>query len=114
MKSNQPKMENDMIYVVATSTLKEGCKDEFVKLALANYKNVHAEAGCISYLLNEDCATGMPNQPALRENCVTFVECWESVEHLKAHLSQPHMKAFMEAVRPLRVSSELRILTPVK
>ena len=106
-------MENDMIYVIATSTLKEGCKDEFVKLALANYKNVHAEAGCISYLLNEDCATGMPNQPALRENCVTFVECWESIDALKAHLAAPHMKAFAAAVKDLRTGSELRVVTPV-
>ena len=103
-----------MIYVIAVSHLKKGCKAEFVKLVKANYENVHAEAGCISYWLNEDCPTGLPNQPELREDCVTFVECWESVEHLKAHLAAPHMKAFAAAVKPLRESSELRILTPVK
>lgn len=103
-----------MIFVVAVSNLKEGCRDEFVRLALANYANVHAEDGCISYLLNEDCPTGIPAQPELRKNTVTFVECWESVEHLKAHLAAPHMKDFMAAVKDLRVSSELRILTPVK
>lgn len=101
-----------MIFVISVSQLKAGCKDEFVKIAKANYDKVHAENGCITYVLNEDCPTGLAKQGALRENVVTFIECWESVDALKAHLAAPHMKAFGEAVAPLRESSELRIVTP--
>ena len=82
--------------------------EKFIKIAKANIPTVRKEKGCISYDLTEDCSE------SARTDVLTFVECWESVEHLKAHLGQPHMKAFMEAVRPLRISSELRILTPVK
>lgn len=101
-----------MIFVIATSELKEGCKEEFVRITKDNLPNVLAEEGCISYVLNEDFPSGLPAQKEIRSNVVTFVECWESIEHLKAHLQAPHMKAFMEKVGPLRERSSLNILTP--
>lgn len=96
-----------MIYVIASSELKDGCKARFVEIAKANIPNVLAEEGCISYVLNEDIDAGLPAQKEVRANVVTFVECWESLEHL------PHMKAFAEKVRELRNSSALNVVTPV-
>ncbi len=101
-----------MIYVVAESLLKPGCREEFIQIAKANIPTVRAEKGCISYDLNSDCTEGPAAQNAA-ENRLTFVECWESIEALKAHLAAPHMKAFMEKVRPLRESSTLKVVTPV-
>lgn len=100
-----------MIYVIATSVLKEGCRERFIELTKANLATVRAEKGCIFYGLNEDCATELPS--VKNPNTLTFVECWENLDALKAHLSAPHMKAFATSVKELRNSSELRIVTPV-
>ena len=100
-----------MIYVIATTVLKEGCREKFIELAKANLANVRAEKGCISYVLNDDCETDLP--AAKRPGTLTFVECWESLDALKAHLAAPHMKAFAAAAKDLRTGSELRVVTPV-
>jgi len=99
-----------MIYVIASSTLKESCREEFIRLAKANIPTVRAEEGCIFYSLNEDDPSGF--SPADR-NVLTFVECWESPEHLRRHLASPHMKVFLEKVKDFRVSSSLRVVRPV-
>ena len=101
-----------MIYVIAESVLKAGCREEFIRLAKANIPTVRAEKGCISYDLNSDCTEG-PAAANAKANVLTFVECWESVEALQAHLAAPHMKVFVEKVRPLREGSSLKVVTPV-
>ena len=97
-----------MIYVVATSELKEGCREKFIEIAKANIPNVLAEEGCIMYQLATDCG-GTETDP----DCATFVECWESQAHLDAHLATPHMARFREQVTPLRISTKLQILQSV-
>jgi len=102
-----------MIYVIAESILKDAAgKAEFIKIAKANLPVVRAEAGCISYDLNEDCSAG-PAAANARADVLTFVECWESMEALQNHLAAPHMKAFVEKVRGLRSGSVLKVVTPV-
>ena len=101
-----------MIFVIATSVLKDGCKEEFIRITKDNLPNVLAEEGCISYVLNEDFPSGLAAQGEISSNTLTFVECWESIDHLKKHLQAPHMKVFMEKVRPLRESSSLKIVVP--
>ena len=101
-----------MIYVIAESVLKPGCREEFIRLAKANIPTVRAEKGCISYDLNADCTEG-PAAANAKANVLTFVECWESLEALQAHLAAPHMKAFVEKVRPLREGNSLKVVTPV-
>ena len=102
-----------MIYVVATSELKEGCREKFIEIAKANIPNVLAEEGCIMYQLNGNFDSGLPAQKDLDPNALTFVECWESMEALQNHLAAPHMKAFMEKVGGLRTGKTLKIVTPV-
>ena len=102
-----------MIYVVATSELKEGCREKFIEIAKANIPNVLAEEGCIMYQLNGNFDSGLPAQKDLDPNTLTFIECWESIDHLKKHLQAPHMKVFMETVKDLRKGSSLKVLTPV-
>ena len=43
---------------------------------------------------------------------VTLLETWDSLAHLQAHFQAPHMKAFVEAVRELRVASSARVVRP--
>ena len=102
-----------MIFVIATSELKEGFRNEFIEIVKNNIPKVHAEAGCISYTLTGDFESGFDAQVKTGENVVTFVECWESIDHLKKHLQAPHMKVFMENVKDLRKGSSLKVLTPV-
>ncbi len=98
-----------MIYVIARSILKPGKREAFIRLYRDNLPNVIAEAGCISYKLCGEADIGK----GADENTLTFVECWESPEHLKAHLASPHMQKFMAAARDLRDSSCLSVVTPV-
>ncbi len=99
-----------MIYVVATNEVKPECREKFIEITRENIPNVLAEDGCIFYRLNEDAACDFC--PA-NENILTFVECWESLDALKAHLAAPHMAAYMENVKDMRISSSLKVMTPV-
>ena len=46
-----------------------------------------ADQGCVEYSWSEDLVS---------PNTFRFFECWESQEHLDAHLAAPHEKAFGE------------------
>ena len=102
-----------MIYVIASSEVKVECREKFIELAKANLPNVHAENGCIMYQLCTDFSSGLAAQQKCGENTLVFVECWENIDCLNAHLATPHMKKFVEAVKDLRTSSTLKILTEV-
>ena len=102
-----------MIFVIAASELHDNCRDKFIAIVKENLPLVRSEAGCISYELAADCDSGLAPQVKTGENVVTFVECWESLEHLKAHLAAPHMDTFREKVKDMRKSSSLKVLTPV-
>ena len=102
-----------MIYVIAVSELKPGCRDEFIAAVKDNLAKVRAEDGCISYTLTGDFDSGFDAQLKSGENVLTFVECWESIDHLKNHLNAPHMQQFKEKVKDMRKSSSLKILSAV-
>lgn len=97
-----------MIHVIARAVIKEGAMEEYLKICKEITPVVRSEEGCIAYQITVDRPTGMPAQ-SFDGNCATFVECWESEEHLKKHLQAPHMAVFREKVGPLRVSSTLTI-----
>ncbi len=100
-----------MIYVVAISEVKPECREKFIGLAKNNLPNVHAEKGCIMYQLCSDFDSGFAAQQKFGENTLVFVECWENIECLKAHLQTAHMKEFAAAVKDLRTSSSLKVLS---
>ena len=100
-----------MIYVIASSEVKPECRAKFIETAQKNLPNVHAEKGCIMYQLCTDFESGSAAQQKAGENTLFFIECWESIDCLKAHLATPHMKKFVEDVKDLRVSSSLKVLT---
>ena len=100
-----------MIFVVATSILKPGCRNAFIEVVKNNIEKVRAEDGCISYNLTTNFNSGFPVQEVCGEDTLVFVECWQSIDHLKAHLETPHMAEFREKAKDLRISSSLKILT---
>lgn len=98
-----------MIYVVATSHVKPGRRAEFLRILKDNVPKVLAEAGCVQYAACVDVEGGPKTADP---DVVTIVEAWETLAHLQAHFAAPHMKAFVDAVKDLRLSSSARIVEP--
>ena len=101
-----------MIFVIATIEVKPGKREAFLAEFHKNMPNVRAEKGCIEYGPNVDAKTDIKAQIPLRENVVTIVEKWESLDALHAHLAAPHMATYRERVKDLVVGSKLQILEP--
>ena len=102
-----------MIHVIATIELKPGCREEYLQVLKNNVPHVKAEDGCLAYEPTLDVDAGLPVQGALRENVVTLVEAWESVDALHAHLKTPHMARYREAVQDMVVNLTVDVLQPV-
>lgn len=101
-----------MIHVIATITLHPGRRAEFLAEFHKLVPLVHAEAGCIEYGPAVDVDSGIPVQGPLREDVVTVVEKWESLDHLRAHLAAPHMDAYRKTVEGMVADTKLLVLEP--
>jgi quinol monooxygenase YgiN len=101
-----------MIHVIANIELNPGFRDallvEFHKLVPL----VLAEDGCIEYGPAIDLPSGIEIQQPLRDNVVVVIEKWLSLDHLKKHLTAPHMQVYREAVRDMVTGTKLFILEP--
>jgi quinol monooxygenase YgiN len=98
-----------MINVIATIKITPGTRDEFVKIFNANVPAVLAEDGCIEYFPAIDVDSGLDNQNK-DENAVVVIEKWETLEHLHAHLTAPHMISFREKAGDMIAGLSLKIL----
>jgi quinol monooxygenase YgiN len=101
-----------MIYVIATIEVKPGKREAFLNEFRKNVPNVHAEKGCVEYAPTVDAGTDIKAQIPLRENVVTVVEKWESLQALHAHLAAPHMASYRERVKDYVAGVTLQILEP--
>ena len=101
-----------MIYVIATVELNEGGKGKYLAELKRVAPWVHKEKGCLEYGPTADVPTGIPIQVPQRENVVTLIERWESVDALKAHLTQPHFLEYRERVKDVMKSVSIQVLTP--
>ncbi|HID77557.1 MAG TPA: antibiotic biosynthesis monooxygenase [Planctomycetaceae bacterium] len=101
-----------MICVIATIEVAPGRRDEFLAEFRKIVPAVKAEKGCLEYTPMVDLPTSVGKQVPARENVVTVVEKWESVEALEAHLMAPHMIEYRKFVKPLVVGSQLVVLRP--
>ena len=101
-----------MIRVIATVELAEGRRDEFLDALRQLVPKVLAEEGCVEYGPWVDVPTNVTAQPAVRQNAVTVVEKWESIQALEVHLLAPHMMEFRRTTEPIRARVALQILEP--
>ena len=99
-----------MIHVIASIDVQPGKRDEYVALFYELVPLVRAEAGCVEYGPTVDAKSGIERQVAYREDTVTIVEKWESLDALKAHLVAPHMNDFRAKAGGFVVGSTLQIL----
>jgi quinol monooxygenase YgiN len=102
-----------MIQVIATIELKPGCREDFLPLLNDNVPAVKAEDGCLAYDPFVDVDSGLPFQGEIRQDVVTLVEAWSSVEALHAHLKTPHMAAYRDTVKDLVTGVTIQVLKPV-
>ncbi len=90
-----------MIKIISKNMLKDGKKDEFIKLTEELIEKTRKEDGCISYKLLEDI-----NNPLI----LTFVEDWKDEEAIKNHNSSEHFKRIVPQFADLRIGkSDLNI-----
>ena len=101
-----------MICVIAEIEVAEGRRDEFLAEFHKLVPKVLAEAGCLEYGPMEDVPTSIGAQSPARDNLVTVVEKWESVEALEAHLMAAHMVEYRKSVKPMVAGTSLKILKP--
>ncbi len=101
-----------MIHVIASIEVNDGKRDAFLTEFHKIVPAVHAENGCIEYGPTVDVDSGISRQLPVRENVVTIVEKWESLEALHAHLQAPHMLEYRERVKDLIKGAQLQVLQP--
>jgi quinol monooxygenase YgiN len=99
-----------MIHVIATIELEKGCRDHFLGILKENIPQVLTEKGCRSYAPAVDADSGLPGQAALREDVVTIIEAWDSLDHLRAHLKAPHMLSYRNKVQGMVRNVGLQVL----
>lgn len=101
-----------MIHVIATIEVAPGRREEFLAVFQELVPDVRAEKGCIEYGPAIDLPTSLADSPSPRENVVTVIEKWESVEALRAHLEAPHMARYKRTVKDIVLGVSVRVLEP--
>uniref|UniRef100_C6E7N2 Antibiotic biosynthesis monooxygenase n=1 Tax=Geobacter sp. (strain M21) TaxID=443144 RepID=C6E7N2_GEOSM len=98
-----------MISVVASITVKEGKREEFLEIFYGNVPKVRDEEGCVEYFPAVDADSGIGVQ-ALDPQVVTVLEKWQSMEALHRHLESAHMLEYREKVKDLVEGVSLKVL----
>jgi quinol monooxygenase YgiN len=80
------------VTVIAFHRAKPGKEQALREALLAVCAPTRAEKGCINYDLHES-----PDQPGV----LVFLENWECMEDLDAHLASPHIEAFRKVAPDL-------------
>jgi quinol monooxygenase YgiN len=99
-----------MIHVIASIDVNAGSRDAFLAEFHKLVPTVKAETGCVEYGPTVDVDPGLPRQVAYREDTVTIVEQWESIDALTDHLAAPHMAEYRENVKDLVAGVTLQVL----
>jgi quinol monooxygenase YgiN len=84
-----------MIYVIATTQIKQGNRDAFIEGHRKCIAETRKEKGCIAY----EGHTSIHDP-----NVYVVVERWDTRDDLNAHGRAPHMKVWREYSTPLRVA----------
>lgn len=98
-----------MICVVASITVKEGKREEFLEIFNGNVPKVRDEQGCVEYFPAVDIESGIGVQK-LDPLVVTVMEKWQDLEALNRHLESAHMLEYRERVKNLVEGVSLKVL----
>jgi len=101
-----------MLHVIAAIEVVAGRREAFLAEFRRIVPLVRAEAGCLEYGPTIDQPTDITGQVPNRDNAVTVVEKWESLDALRSHLAAPHMLEYRERVKDLVLGVQLQILKP--
>lgn len=101
-----------MIHVIAAIEVNEGRRADLLAEFQKIVPLVRDEAGCLEYGPAIDAETDIAVQTGPRQNVVTVVEKWESLDSLRAHLEAPHMVEFRSQVKEIVIDISLQILDP--
>jgi quinol monooxygenase YgiN len=103
-----------MVCIVATITLRDGKRENYLEEMRKILPIVRKEERCLEYQPTVDVNAGSRFQIKCRPDTVTVLEKWESLEALKQHGMAPHMADFRHAVKEFMQSMQLQILTPAQ
>ncbi len=101
-----------MIHVIATISLQEGVRDEFLNAIGTITQAVRAERGCIEYEPVTDVESGIETQ-FLDSNSVVIVEKWSSLDALHLHRNAPHLVKFKEDTKEMVTGMSIRVFSAV-
>ena len=102
-----------MIHVIATIELAAGTRDAFVRAFHEVMPMVKAEDGCLEYGPAIDLQTDLAVQIPFRDNTVTVIEKWSTLDALRAHLSAAHMVEYRAKVKDFVQHVTLQVLQPI-
>lgn len=103
-KQKPKKMSKNTLHVVAIVETSAERAEELKSICLGVIEPTRKEDGCISYELYQD--TTNPGK-------FTFIENWQSKDHLDVHLKTPHLVAAGEAFGKI-LTKELILLMLTK
>ena len=101
-----------MIHIIAIITAKPGEREKILEAFRANIPAVHAEEGCIEYGPAVDAEGAGRFQTKFGEDTFLVIEKWESLSHLAAHASSPHMAAYGAKTKDMIASRVIHVLSP--
>jgi quinol monooxygenase YgiN len=101
-----------MIHVLATIETAPGRRDDFLAAFAEVVPDVRAEVGCVEYGPAIDVATSIGDQAAPRDDVITVIEKWVSVDALTKHLEAPHMQRYRRTVKDIVTGVSIRVLEP--
>jgi len=83
-----------MIKIVAKSVVKDGEKDQYLKVAKELIEKSKKEEGCISYELFEDINDA---------SVLTFIEEWKDSDAINSHNNSEHFTRIVPLLGELRI-----------
>lgn len=90
----------DFIVVLAKIQPKEGCHDSILELSEELIYESLLEEGNIDYQLLKSS----------KDDSLTFIEKWESLEYLKKHMASPHFLNFNDECSEFIETNDIQIL----
>jgi quinol monooxygenase YgiN len=102
-----------MVHVIATITLNPNTRAAFLEVFGWVTPLVRAEEGCIEYQATVDVPTTIALQEPPRQDVVTVVEKWATLDALYAHTKAPHMTEYRTKVKDYVTGVKLQVTEPV-